>query len=302
MICGIIDFGSNTIRLSVYEYKMGTIKMMLSKKSIAGILGYAEAGVLSSKGIYKACGVLNYFKDILQNFGIENTYVFATASLRNISNTEEVVRLIKENTGFDIDLLSGEDEALLDFYGAARATDIESGLLVDIGGGSTELVAYENRIVKRAVSLPLGSLNLSLKYVNAILPKKSNMQKMKDDLKEELAKIDLSVPKQGMICGVGGTVRAARKLYNELYGLPTDNMVMEAEKFSDILLKYRDERKVIIRNVIQLTPDRIHTIITGMVILQTIMVKYRCSQISVSPYGVREGYLLQMVTGDSTCC
>jgi exopolyphosphatase/guanosine-5'-triphosphate,3'-diphosphate pyrophosphatase len=129
------------------------------------------------------------------------------------------------------------------------------------------------------------------------------MLNMKDDLRGELTKINLSLSKYSTICGVGGTLRAAKKLYNDLYGLPTDNMVMDAENFSDMLIRYGNERKVIIRKVIQLSPDRIHTIFTGMVILQSIILKYRCSQIIVSPYGVREGYLLQKVTHrDSICC
>lgn len=303
MICGIIDLGSNTIRLSIYRFENNSLKLLLSKKSIAGLLGYIEAGELSSKGLYKACSVLSNFKEIINNFGIDNAYIFATASLRNIANRDEVLRIIKENTGFEIDLISGEEEALLDYCGATKVIDLESGLLVDIGGGSTELVSFENGVVNTAVSIPLGSLNLSLKHVNTVLPKKSDMQKMKDDLKEEYKKINLPVMRHDTICGVGGTVRAAKKLYNNKYGLPTDNVVMEAEKFSTLLVDYKNERKDIVRSVIQFTPDRIHTVIPGMVILSTIVDKCRCSKIIVSSYGVREGYLYRKVLGgESTCC
>lgn len=302
MIYGIIDLGSNTIRLSIYRFEKETLTPLLSKKSIAGLLGYIESGELSAKGIYKACSVLNNFKDIINNFGIESSFVFATASLRNIMNRDEVLRVIKENTGFDIDLISGEEEALLDYYGASKIVDLESGLLVDIGGGSTELVSYKNGIVNTAVSIPVGSLNLSLKHVKTVLPKKSDMQKMKDDIKEEFRKIDLPVLRHNTICGVGGSLRAAKKLYNDKYELPTDNIEMEADKFSMLLVDYKNERKDIVRRVIQLAPDRIHTVITGMVILKTIIEKCRCSKIVVSTYGVREGYLYSKVLdGESTC-
>ena len=186
MIYGIVDLGSNTIRLSIYKYEDKTMKLLLSKKSIAGLLGYIEDGALSPKGIAKACSVLRNFRDILDNFGICNYYVFATASLRSISNTDEVLNAITEASGFQVELLSGEEEATLDFYGATRTIDITSGLLIDIGGGSTELVCFEDRVISDAVSLPIGSLNLSLRHVRSVIPKEDAYKKIKQDVLCEL--------------------------------------------------------------------------------------------------------------------
>ena len=81
LICGIVDLGSNTIRLSIYKYEDG-IKLLINKKTMAGLSGYVVGGELSPKGIKKACQVLNNYKNILSNFSIENSYIFATASLR----------------------------------------------------------------------------------------------------------------------------------------------------------------------------------------------------------------------------
>jgi exopolyphosphatase/guanosine-5'-triphosphate,3'-diphosphate pyrophosphatase len=198
-------------------------------------------------------------------------------------------------TGFDIDLISGEEEAMLDFFGASKSVDLESGLLIDIGGGSTELVSFDKRTVINAVSIPIGSLNLSLKYVSAVLPKKRNLQDMINDIKDQIRKIEPPIQKQVMACGIGGTLRATRKLYNDINNLPIDNMVIDADKLYQILDTYKAHRKDIIKRVIQLAPDRIHTIITGMVILCAVLKKYSCKQIVVSTYGVREGYFYQRV-------
>jgi exopolyphosphatase/guanosine-5'-triphosphate,3'-diphosphate pyrophosphatase len=295
MIYGIIDLGSNTIRLTIYRYEENTLKLLLSKKSIAGLLGYIEDGVMSERGIAKACSVLNNFKDILDNFSIEKSFAFATASLRFITNKNEVLQTIMHQTGFDIDLISGEEEAMLDFFGASKSVDLESGLLIDIGGGSTELVSFDKRTVINAVSIPIGSLNLSLKYVSAVLPKKRNLQDMINDIKDQIRKIEPPIQKQVMACGIGGTLRATRKLYNDINNLPIDNMVIDADKLYQILDTYKAHRKDIIKRVIQLAPDRIHTIITGMVILCAVLKKYSCKQIVVSTYGVREGYFYQRV-------
>ena len=258
------------------------------------------------------CSVLRNFKDILDNFGIDNYHVFATASLRNISNSDEVKKAIREASGFDVELLSGEEEATLDFYGAVHATDLRTGLLIDIGGGSTELVCFEDRAITGAVSMPLGSLNLSLRHVRSIIPKEEAFKHIREDVLEELKRLK-SVkfdPRNALcgdgtdglitVCGVGGTVRAARKIYNDMYDLPSSNMEMEMKRFTKLLSVYRKDNKEIMRRVMQLAPDRIHTVITGMIILATVSKEYKAEKIVVSTYGAREGYLYQKVLGGET--
>ena len=296
MICGIVDLGSNTIRLSIYQYENGLIKLMLSKKSLAGLIGYVNDGVMNAKGIAKACSVLNNFKDITDHFKINNTFVFATASLRNIKNSEEVLKAIKAFTGFAVDVLSGEDEAKLDFYGALRTTELQTGLLVDIGGGSTELVYYEDETVLSAVSMPIGSFNLSLKHAPAIVPDNAGIKSIRQDVLAELGNLtQFNCGSNPDICGVGGTVRAARKIYNELFDASADNMVMETEKIAKILSYYKKNSRKVLKKVMQLAPDRIHTLITGMVILSTVSETFGAKRIVVSTCGVREGYLLKKV-------
>ena len=301
MICGIVDLGSNTIRLSIYQYENGLSKLLLSKKSVAGLLGYVTDGILNAKGIAKACSVLNNFKDILSYFNIEYAFVFATASLRNITNTVEVLNAVKAFTGYNVDVLSGEDEARLDFHGALHATELRSGLLVDIGGGSTELVYFEDETVFSAVSIPIGSLNLSLKYAPAIVPDNEGLINIRQDVLAALDKLEhFKCAKQPDVCGVGGTVRAARKIYSEMFDTASDNMVMDTGNLVKILEHYKKNSRKVLRKVMQLAPDRIHTVITGMVILSTITETFGAKRIVVSNCGVREGYLLKKVLDGET--
>ncbi len=301
MICGIVDLGSNTIRLSIYMYENSRTTLLLSKKSVAGLLGYVTNGVMNAKGIAKACSVLNNFKDILTHFNIKDTFVFATASLRNISNSDEVLNAIKEFSGFDVDVLSGEDEAKLDFYGALQATKLPSGLLVDIGGGSTELVHFNEEEALSAVSMPVGSLSLSLKYAPEIVPDAAGIKSIRQDVLAELDKLEqFTCKKQPDICGIGGTVRAARKIYNEIYDKSGENMVMDTDKLEKILSHYRKNSRKILKKVMQLAPDRIHTVITGLVILSTVSEAFGSDRIVVSTCGVREGYLLKKVLDGDT--
>ena len=115
----IIDIGSNTIRLNVYQVEEdGAIHSIFQSKETAGLAGYVrEDGSMSREGLDRAADALLRFRSILDALHIENRAVFATASLRNITNSEEAVFQLQERTGLMIRLLSGREEAILDYVG-----------------------------------------------------------------------------------------------------------------------------------------------------------------------------------------
>ena len=183
---GIIDIGSNSICLVAYEIDSGRFKTLFKEKTMAGLAGYVKNGIMTKDGINKACSCLLEFKHILESLDITNYSVFATASLRNISNTEESVLEIKNATGFDIEVISGYDEAVYSCKGAMNDTEMENGVFIDTGGGSTEIVTLDRNEITAAVSIPLGSLKLYSDCVTKILPKKSEVSAMRDYIKKEL--------------------------------------------------------------------------------------------------------------------
>lgn len=100
--------------------------------------------------------------------------------------------------------------------------NLQDGLLVDIGGGSTELVLYEEGKIQNTMSLPIGSFSLHKKYADDFLPSKREMKRIEKRVLKELNKIEeINIPvNTKIICGVGGTVRATCKLKNDIYDLP----------------------------------------------------------------------------------
>ena len=104
----IIDIGSNSIRLTLYETEGEHFKTLFREKIMAGLAGYVENRTLSAAGIECACSALLNFQSILQTLKIDHICVFATASLRNISNTGQARSIIRSATGYDVEILSGE--------------------------------------------------------------------------------------------------------------------------------------------------------------------------------------------------
>lgn len=297
MVSAIIDLGSNTIRLCVYEHNENEIKTIFEKKEMAGLVNYVVNEKLNNKGIDRACEILKEFIGLLNNLQVneDNVHIFATASLRNIVNAKEVIESIKNNTKCQVEILSGEEEAMLDFAGTTKCLSIENGVIVDIGGGSTEIVLFENKIIKCATSIPIGSLNMYVKHVKKIIPRKEERSAIRQAVIDNLTALDIETETCQTICGVGGTIRGITKLNNSIYNLPSNNTNIKTEHIKEILTSIKNSHRKTLTPVLQNVPDRIHTIIPGMIIIDTIADFFCSDNVILSKYGIREGYLYERI-------
>ncbi len=285
---GVIDVGSNTIRLSIYEVSNGEVYPMLNNKTTAGLAGYVKKGKMTKKGIQKACDVLNRYKEMMEHFPLEELFVFATASLRNISNTDDALQTIQAETGLSVDVLTGYQEATFDFIGAAHSINLDEGVLLDIGGGSTEILVYERGEIQNAVSLPFGSLSMFTNYVSSLFPTKKEKKEIEAAVLKEVEKIKfLQNKKFDTVVGIGGSIRATKNMNNSVFELPKENNVPK------LLKQFKGNENEVLRRVLKVSPDRVHTLIPGMIVMNTVCEYVQCKDIIMSAFGVREGYLYQ---------
>lgn len=288
----IVDLGSNTIRLSLYRVKPeGGFDLLFSQKQMAGLANYITEGVLSPDGIETACEALEHFQWILRHFEVDEIHVFATASLRNIRNTQEAVEGIRRATGLTAEVISGEEEARLGYYGALWNCDLESGVVFDIGGGSTEITLAHDGEILRAQSLPAGSLNLYNRYVSKFWPDKEELKELRRGAGRMLDLADLPARREACVCGVGGTARAMLKLANFHFQLPEDNRIITMAQMDELTQLLCQQKKPARKLVLRLCPDRVHTILPGAVLMNELCRRVCLEQIYISRYGVREGYL-----------
>ncbi|HJJ74224.1 MAG TPA: hypothetical protein O0W86_00330 [Methanocorpusculum sp.] len=284
---GIIDIGSNTIRLVLYDVQDGRIRPMLNKKITAGLAGYVKKGRMTEKGIKKLIEVLTEFSEILPYIQIKEIFCLATASLRNIENTDEVCTAVKIQCGFDIIVLSGEEEALYDYYGAMQSVNEPAGVVIDIGGGSTEFVFYMENSISKILSIPIGSLTAYSAYVKDIIPTAKERKEIESAMESAMSEIFEKSP--DVICGVGGSIRAAVKVYNEIFPTLPKGRVQISSLAS--LLKVRKD--ILAKAILKTAPERIHTFVPGLVLLCTIARKWNIKELTVSTSGVKEGFLTE---------
>ena len=291
----IIDIGSNSIRLTLYETENRNFKILFREKIMAGLAGYVEDGKLSAEGIECACAGLLSFRSVLQTLEIEHISIFATASLRNISNTDQALSVIRAATGYCVEVLSGEEEALLGYAGAMQELHLNSGAFLDVGGASTEIVTFDCGKPVDFSSFPVGSLNLYRRCVKKILPGNGSLNRLRQEISKAIAPSKDVLMPRSLVVGVGGTARAVFKLAKYCYGISADCHSMTVEQLDNLCEFLCSERKEACDLILRLEADRIHTLIPGLLLFQHTVHLFKAQQLVISKYGVREGYLCQKI-------
>lgn len=296
----IIDIGSNSIRLTLYETDGLSFKILFREKIMAGLAVYVEDGKLSAEGIECACTGLLTFRGILQTLAIDHISVFATASLRNISNTKQALSVIHAATGYSVEVISGEDEALFGYAGAMRELHLTGGAFLDIGGASTEIVTFEDGRPVDFASFPIGSLSLYRRCVKKILPGEGSLKRLRQEIANTIDVSEGALTPRVLLVGVGGTARAALKSARHYYGISDDCRSMTAEQLDGLCKFLCNGKKEASDLILRLEAERIHTLVPGLLILQHVFGLFQAEQFVVSKYGVREGYLCQRILQNNT--
>ena len=288
----VIDLGSNTIRLVVYEETNAEFHALFTQKFTAGLAAYLQDGMMTPEGIRLICTTLQRCKMLLKEFTPCTTLAFSTAPLRNIRNTQEAIDQIYAETGYSVDVLTGLEEAYLDYYGVQRELPVESGLLFDIGGGSTEILTFAHDGTGVIESVPIGSLNLSRKHIAKLFPDKKERDAIRLQVQKSLKRHKLNhLPPYETLCGIGGTARTVLQLLQAMKVILPAQRTFTAEQFRKLKKFLWKKDSAAMELLTQYCPDRLHTIFSGILILETLILQSRCTTVYVCKYGVREGYL-----------
>ena len=297
---GLIDLGSNTVRLVIYKFNQNRYIKVFDEKSYLGILNFIENNHLTLDGIEKLKSILKYMYGHIKLVGCINYWCFATASLRNLDNLEEVLQNVRQDVGLVILPLSGEEEAYYDYISLKNSLLATSFIGCDIGGGSAQIVKCTDKELITSTSLPIGSLRMYKDYVEGFFPDKDEKQKITAYIEKHLDLYKfISNNSHTTLYAMGGTARGVAKLHQEMS--KSNNSI---HGYTLTLEDLKTMQKVIsnlgvhgAKIISKVLPERMLTIIPGMIVLQTLAKKMNVSQIVVLKKGIREGFLIEKLMG-----
>lgn len=158
---GVIDIGSNSVRLVVFDEPLRLPTPRFNEKVLCGLgRGLGETGKLNEAGVVLALATIRRFVTLARYMQVKQLQVVATAAARDASNGPDFIARIERETGVSVRLLSGTDEAQFSAFGVLSGIPDAEGVMGDLGGGSLELVAIDKHRVTDSVTLPLGPLRL----------------------------------------------------------------------------------------------------------------------------------------------
>lgn len=285
----VVDMGSNTVRLAVNALADGESTRLLDQQKTVGLAGYVEGWALTPQGVRAAAAALREYSALAQALDAAPLHVFATASLRNITNTAQVVEDLRQATGLTVEVLSGAEEARLSFLGTLASSDLTDGLLADIGGGSTELVPFSGRQALGGTSLPFGSLSLFKHHVAGLFPTPAEREALFALAYSGAEKVRGDGPCRPVLLGAGGTIESLSLLSGQLFERAPGHFT--APEAAAMLERLSTGGRDALFSLLRAAPDRVHTLIPGLIILTAVLQAYGVETVQLSRTDLRDGYL-----------
>ena len=234
----IIDIGSNTIRLVIYKMNpFGSMKETDNIKASARLRNYVnKEGVLDEEGKRILVNTLKGFKEIADFQGIEEVICVATAALRQAKNKQSIVCEIKEVTGFEVRILTEEEEAFYGFYAVVNSTTQQDGITIDIGGGSTEITYFKKRKLIYSHSYPFGVVSLKEQFMSSGTMNGQECAALQQFLQRKFKELPwlhrLSVP----IVAIGGSARNVAQIHQNIIKYPIAGIHQYKMELRDLLM------------------------------------------------------------------
>jgi len=296
-----IDIGSNSIRQTIADVSpTGSIRVVDEMKAAPRLgAGLYKKGALSEVAIQNALTALTRMATLANQLGVKRTEVVATSAVRDASNGDEFLKLVRSETGLKIKVLRGEDEARLSFRSALAHFDLGVGraVVMDIGGGSLELALSADGLVDRLISLPLGAISMTERYLGQAA-KKKGMRKLRKHVWLELRR-HLSARHwhaTRIFCS-GGTFTSVASIYLARIGMESAKTVhgtviprIELEHIVDMLHNMSPAER---QGVPGLSAARSDIILGGLAVAAEVAARVEAKELVVSAYGIREGILLE---------
>lgn len=291
MKIGVIDLGSNSIRLVIYEYLDNQLNKIFNLKHQGKAVLFIKDNKMSDEGVEAIVSSLKQLIFVAKIYELDEFRIFATASLRNISNSAETVAKIEHQVHHKMEVLSDEEESLFGFDAIVRYEDLPiSGLTIDIGGGSMEIIYYKDKEALFSTSIPVGSLSFATKFVDEVIPTEDEQAEMRVFIRKHYENLPwLKALHVKTIYGIGGTSRAMHTMNKELN--LEKNGVLHYETVATIANLGIEHSKQIIKAV----PDRLMTMLPGAIMIDELMQLVLAEEFKASKVSVREGYIYNRI-------
>lgn len=304
-----IDIGSNTVRLLILECDESRDFRILACRRVITRLGEGmdSHGKLLEARMSATLSALSTFRQDCLEHGNPPLHAVATSAVREAANGEEFIRLAREKTGIEIEIIPWEEEARLTLEGVFWKIPHQDRriLTFDIGGGSTEFILSEGKNIVGFCGSSLGVVRLTEKFIHQHPVDDAEYENLTTHLRNELQTIQekLSAFKPQVLIGTAGTVTTLAALSKNIYPYDPDKIHGTLLPKKNIETLLQDLKKKSLNERLALKPleqGREDLIIAGTAIVLETMRTFQCEPLLVSEYSLREGIILKALADEAS--
>lgn len=305
MRISVIDLGTNTFNLLVAEWDETGIPKILNRSKYATKIGQGgiNNNIITDEAITRAQNAFDTITEISNQFEVSKTIAFATSAIRSAENGEAFVKMLEEKYNINIEIISGDREADLIFTGTKKAIELnhEVVAILDIGGGSNEIIIANNEKVFWKNSYPLGMTRLLEKF-NPTDPINKNMVKnIEEYLKEEMSDLfeALDIHSVKTLIGSSGSFDTFKQVLVAntpgLNGFPTTHFEIKLKDFFKLhqvfLASSLEERE----QMPGMDPVRVELIVVASIFINYLIKEAGFSKLFQSSFALKEGALFEFI-------
>ncbi len=302
MKIAIIDIGTNTFKLMIARIQDDGSVVIIDKEKIPVKLG--EGGInndiIAHTPFLRGIKAMKTHKEKIDRFQVDEIRAFATSAIRSAKNGKEFVRKVKAETGIEIEIISGDREAELIYFGVRKALEIgnEKALIMDIGGGSTEFIIADGNRIYWKHSFDLGAARL-LEVINPSEPiTKQEIKKLKLYLKEQLSLLwgACEIYNVKTLVGSSGSFDSLSEMIYYKFNTE-ENPLIKTEYHFD-LKNFEVIYKLLLNSTIEkrfkmrgLAAMRVEMIVVAVIMIKYVFKKLKLKEMRLSTYSLKEGIL-----------
>ena len=308
MRLGVLDVGSNTVHLLVVDAHRGghPTPMSSTKSPLRLAEAIDDSGKLTRKGSEKLIATVGEFAKIARSSGCEDLMAFATSAVRDATNSDDVLAGVRAETGVDLQVLSGVDEARLTFLAVRRWYGWSAGRIIDldIGGGSLEMSSGVDEAPDVALSLPLGAGRLNREWLDRDPPGRRRVAMLRDWLDSELAdaaKEMIAAGPADLAVGTSKTFRSLARLTGAAPSAagPRVKRVLTASGLRQLIAFISRMTTADRADLEGVSAERAPQIVAGALVAEASMRALSLESVQICPWALREGIILRRLDSEA---
>lgn len=296
----VIDLGSNSFRMVVF--KAGETEWMREDERSAAVRigkGLAASGRLSEEGITRALTTLDGFAELCERRGLSEREIdaVATSAIRDAENGGEFLERVRLRTGLDVRVLSREQEARYGYLAAVHSTALTDGCVLDLGGGSMQLVRVAGRMARESGSWRLGAVRMTERFLADDGPaKRSQCKALQAHVARKLERAPWLGAAGPQLIGLGGTVRNLATAAERAAGLPDEEVqgfLLTQDALDDLICRLAALPAAERGSIPGIKPARADIVLAGALAIQEVMRRGEFEALEVTGAGLREGIFFE---------